>query len=381
MQEIIRTIILLIATIIFAGSYLKLLSSAFRRDMLWGIFSLFAMPFGGWLHALTSWWDNSRLFIVHIATGCLAFCAFFLFPRAPMNGFWTDDTSDLVFDIKTDGNVRDYSLAPDCSYQLRPARIITRDLPFKSPVRLRFSGSRGFDLGWYKPSEGIINLYDSAKDPSLINNLDHPVHSLKRVTEPNAPAFLAKLELLTSRETIADRARLLVQNYRTQPISSLLTEDSLARLQRYIALARANTGPTDDSLPDQIYTLHLRTRLGNLLKQNPSTETVLAALLKETDFLLFGTLQRLDLESVNLTPGETKGSVLFVSQVPGIQAGPRAINLLAQKDKNGLWRFNLFQLRDEHIKQTINNRQLPPGSSAEEYLEYDAMTAGRPSWR
>lgn len=379
MQEILRTTVLTIATLIFFGSYFKLLSNAFRRDTLWGIFSLFAAPLGGWLHALTSWWDNSRLLIIHIVTGALAFCAFFLFPRAPMTGFWSEDSSGLVLEVKNDGAVRDYSLAPDSTYRLRPARVITLDLPFQSPLRLRFVGVPEYDLGWYKPGDNTIKLYNSANDPSLINNQDKPIHTLKRVIDPNEASFLVKLELLTTRENIADRAKLLAQNSPGKSIIDLVSEESLARLRHYIALAQSSSLTNSATFQEQIYTLQLRTQFNTLLRGNPTPEKILTGLLQRNDFLLFGILSKMTVESVNVNSGDTKGSVQFVNPY-WQRVGPRGLTLNTVKGTDGQWRFDIFQFRDEHIRRTMQNKQGYPAQSAEAYLEYSAATSGNGSF-
>lgn len=375
MQELVRTIVLTVAVGIFVVTYLKLIASAFRRDTLWGVFSVACPPLGGCLHAITTWWENSWLFVVHFIAGALSFFAFFLFPRAPMTGFWTDDAGKIVWEVKADGSVRDRGLAPDCTWQQRPARVLTKDLPFKSPLRLRFTGSRQFDIGWYRPGDGTIRLYNVARDPSLITNLDKPLAELRRVADPAAPAFVAQLESMAVKEALADCARSLVQDSRAKPVADLLTEDSRARLTKYIALARGEKSASSQPLTDQIYALFLRTRLHAQLKQNATADAVLSALLNESNFLQFAVLREMDIESVEIK--ESAGTVLFARDERDTQRLPRSAVLHATKGKDGLWRIDPFQFRDPLIRQAVGGKQGFVPQSAEEYLEYDAATAGR----
>lgn len=206
MQETLRTLLFTITLIVFVGSYLSLLSRAFKRDALWGVFAVFAVPFGGWLHGFTTWYENNRLMLVNLCAGAAAFGVFFFFPRIPVTGFWTNDSGEIVLDLQPDGTVRNYGLDADCKYSFRPARVITKDMPFTSPLRLKFQETNDFGVGYYDPKAATLDLYELSKDPVYITNSSRPTIALKRVPAPTDAAFLAKLEHMASRKEVADRA-------------------------------------------------------------------------------------------------------------------------------------------------------------------------------
>jgi hypothetical protein len=188
------------------------------------------------------------------------------------------------------------------------------------------------------------------------------------VIDPNEASFLVKLELLTTRENIADRAKLLAQNSSSKSVIDLVSEESLVRLRHYIALAQSSSLTNSATLQEQVYTLQLRNQFNTLLRGNPTPEKILTALLQRNDFLLLGILSKMTVESVNLNSGDNKGSVQFVNPY-WQRVGPRGQTLNTVKGSDGQWRFDIFQYRDEHIRRTMQNKQGYPASSAEAYLE------------
>ncbi|MBK9990406.1 MAG: hypothetical protein IPP19_06655 [Verrucomicrobia bacterium] len=377
MQETLRTLLFTVSLLIFFGSYLSLLGRAFKRDPLWGVFAVFGAPFGGWLHGVTTWYENSRLMLVHLVAGVAAFGAFFFFPRIPATGFWTDDSGQTILNLQADGSVRNYGLASDCTYGFRPARVITKDMPFTSPLRLKFQGTNDFGVGYYNPKAATLDLYESSKDPVYINNTIRPSLALKRVPAPTDAAFQTKLAHMISREVVADRARLLATTSTQQPVANLLTDESKARFHRYVTLARSGNQP-GDTIIDQIYAKHLRAFFREELKSNTSVETLLAAELKQTNFLLLATLQNLKLEAVNVNTDGNKATVVFIQKYPPHSLrSDLVMNLAGIKDKDGLWRFDLFQLRDRDIQSSMRGSRGIPIDTAEEYLQCVAVA---PMW-
>lgn len=379
MQETLRTLLFTVTLIIFFGSYLSLLGRAFKRDPLWGVFAVFGAPFGGWVHGINTWYENNRLMLLNLGACAAAFLSFFFFPRVPATGFWTDDAGEVVLNIQPDGSVRNFGLDSDCSYVFRPARVITKDMPFTTPLRLKFEGANDFEIGCYDPKDATLGLYLLDKDPVYLTNASRPAIALKRVAAPTEPAFIAKLERMTSREAVADRARLLTKTSNQQFVSDLLTDDSKARFQRYAALARSNN-LSGASLIDQIYAKHLRAIFRDELKQNSSLETLLAAELERSDFFLLGTLKGLKLTAVTITSDGSKASVVFMqkSSPHSFRNNELVINLAGIKGKDGLWRFDLFQLRDSDIQNSMHGSRGIPIETAEDYLEAAARI---PMWQ
>lgn len=122
---------------------------------------------------------------------------------------------------------------------------------------------------------------------------------------------------------------------------------------------------------------HLRAISREELYENSSFEPLLAAELKQTNFLLLATLQNLKLEAVNISTEGNKTTATFVEKSPSNSLRPLVVNLAGIKGKDGLWRFDLFQLRDRDIQYSMRgNRGIPIGT-AEEYLQVVAVT---PMW-
>src|SRR5947207_13479198 len=101
--EILRTLLIAGGLILAAGAYLMIIGKAFKRGTIWGMFTLFCPPFGGWLNCFGEWWDLSRVFLAHVAGLVVAVAAFFFFPRQPVYGYWTDESGSIVYRFEADG--------------------------------------------------------------------------------------------------------------------------------------------------------------------------------------------------------------------------------------------------------------------------------------
>jgi hypothetical protein len=307
--------------------------------------------------------------LVNLAAGVVAFLTFFFFPRAPVTGFWTDSTGEIVLNLQPDGVVRNYGVDTDYTYGFRPARVLTRDMPFTTSLRIKFEGPKDFNIGCYDPKTSTLELYELSKDPAVfVTTINRPTRELKRVPNPQDQAFLSKLEYMTSLEAVGDRAQLLVKTFKEQSATDLLTEDSRARFQRYVSLAQSAQLGTD--IIEQIYVQHLRTNLREQLKQNPTPDTLLAAELKKSDFFMLASLQKMTVEAVHISKDGSKASVVFMIKYPAASQQPDVLeNFYGVREKDGLWHFDLFQLRDRDIKSSLGGRSASSIEAAEAYLQ------------
>jgi hypothetical protein len=378
--EDIRSTLITLAAIVCIGAYLKLISKAFSTGMLWGIISLVCPPFGGWIHAFTTWWDNSRIFIVHFVAGGVMLYALLFFPRVPVHGVWIDESGETVLRLDKDGTLRDLSLAPDGTFTLRGFKLLTREFPVPSVTRLAIKNKHDYHVGYYNPKTAVLMFYHEMKDPEVFFlGGDRHGYEFRRVVDPEAEAFKTKLARFAVRESAHDDALSLLAAMNGGPFAaSLVDAATVQRYERYLALAR--TAPAGEleklSGVDQVNVLRLRALYAPEIKAGTTVAALLAADAKH-DYFMLRPFAGARVAHVVVNPAGQIATVIVATD------GRDSIstNLKATRAANGRWGFQVLETRDRDIEQSVGRTNQPGKlTGALVYLRSSLGIPEKPQW-
>lgn len=349
--EDIRSVLITIAGVICFAAYGKLVVKAFGSGMLWGILSIFCPPIGGWVHALKTWWDNSRVFIVHVAAGVVMLYALLFFPRIPVYGVWIDESGDTVLRLEKDGTLRDLSLEPDGKFTHRGFRILTREFSVPSVTRLAVKDKSHYHVGYYNPKTAVLMFYHHMKDPEVFLGNAQGGYEFRRVVNPDAPDFQAKLARFALRESANDDALQLLAATRGGAFApSIVDAATVQRYERYLALARTAPASELEKLPapDQVNVLRLRALYSREIKAGMTAADAVAADIK-TDYFMLARFAKAHVAHVVVNPAGQLATV--VVSTDGRDA--IATNLKAKRNKEGRWGFEVLDARDQEIERYL----------------------------
>jgi hypothetical protein len=373
-MESLRTGLIATGLIGFLATYFILLRRAFKRDTLWGLLSLFGFPFGGWAHALTDRFLNSRMLMINL--GALGFAAVsaFWFPRPPVTGYWIDEYGQLFLRLDADGKVRNYDLAPDGRFVFRGFKIGTAQLSIASKTRLKFEGVPDVDYGYLNPRTGVIELYNKMNDRELGLAADSggaASYRLSRVPEPLNATMSATVARLEQREA--------VQSAVTRYFSAAdpatpppLGPSVLGRYTQHVEAART-LAPADlvkQPFPRIVEILRLRATHGPALRSAVTAEELFQRDL-QSDAFRIRSLKTYEITDIALYPGNLQALVQFRRFVDRGEYAYDQITL--EKTPAGVWGFDV----DWHLPvNTPSSHPEAPPPSLDDALNYLAETQG-----
>lgn len=336
-MESLRTGLISVGVIVFLVTYVILLLSAFKRDMLWGILSLFAPPFGGWAHAITDRFLNGRMLAFNLSAAALAAVTAFWFPRPPVTGYWTDEYGEFVLRLDPDGRVRNYELAPDGHFSFRGFKIGTAQLSVPSNTRLKIEGIADITYGYLNPESGVIDLYTTMNDPELGLAADRGGTHIRllRVQQPLDAKSTAALALLEQREAVLDVVKkfCVARDPATPPP---LGPSVMDRYARHVedALTLKPDALAKRPFPEIVEIIRLRAVHGPALRSG----TTAAALFKQdlaADAFHIQELKRFEVADISVYP-ERRQALVQLHRFLG--RGEFAYEQIsAEKGPNGVW--------------------------------------------
>lgn len=374
MLETVRTVCIWAGLLLFLATYCILVKSAFSRDTLWGMFALFGPPLGGWAHAATDWFFNSKAALASIAGLAFAAVSAFWFPRPPVDGYWADESGSYVLRIDRDGLVRNYQLEPDGRMHFRGFKILTKELPVKSQTRIKLDGLPNVHVAYLDPRDYAIDMYHEMKDPEVFMLPDMVKHRirLKRVPDPEGPAFQRVLAVLEQREALQEGAKKLVA--REAPAAGAIPA-SAGLLERYRGWSdAARTMPRAElekrPLLEQIEVLRFRLVHGEAIRAQAGPEALFARDLS-SDYFQLALLRRFNLVDVRVDRALERG-MIGVERTLGF--GEREYSQLgAERAADGRWGFDLDGWRAEQTREYLRDSiGRPSVERAAQYLR-DAL--------
>jgi hypothetical protein len=376
MNENVRTIIIVVGSVVFAAGYLKLLANAFSRNVVWGVFSVFAPPIGGLLHGLTDWLENRLGVVLSLIGAGVVVYGLWYFPRPPLTGFWINETKDLVLRLDDDGHLHYFGLASDGRFAFRPVKVLTKELPIKSQVRLKLTGLKDLEVAYYDPRAATLKLFDGLHDPELFlfpESTRFGLH-LSRVADVSDVGFRVLFDRLSQRKAVFEAAMGLIHPAEDgSDVINFVSDRLRERYQEYVRLARTGTLGPIEILPtvDQVYALRIRTVHAAKLQSSANADAILAADLKQ-DFFLAGNLTRYEMTDVVFDRAMQKANAIFDPLNP---ARLSRLSLAATRTRDNRWVLDVARLRDDDIEASIRQQ----GSSVtrlDAALQYLASSCG-----